>query len=72
MPCHARVQLQIENELTAAKLERAVADVADGYGRLTNICHKLSSMTKPVNSSAASEQSGKELHVFCNPLFGAT
>ena len=73
MPCQARVQLQQAGDLTASKLESTVAGVAAGYNRVSKICHALSSLTRPTHLGApVSEQTEKQLHVFCNPLFGAT
>lgn len=59
------------SKLTAAELEEAVSKVAAGHGRLTNVCHTLSLLTKLANADKA-EKTEKELHVFCNPLFGST
>lgn len=58
--------------MTAVELEGAVAEVAAGLGRLTKACHALSCFTRPAAPAVVSEQTEKELHVFCNPLFGAT
>ena len=72
MPCQARIQLQQADVLTADQLERAVAVVASGHGRLTKVCHALGSLTKTAPAAAVSADSKKELYVFSNPLFGAT
>lgn len=72
MPCQARVKLQQANDLKVGELESAVAGVAAGYHRLTKICQALGSLTKPTQLGPVSEQTEKQLHVFCNPLFGAT
>lgn len=71
MPSQARVQLQQAGDLTAGELESTVAGVAAGYNRLTKVCHALSNLTQP-SQAAAAGQTEKELHVFSNPLFGAT
>ena len=72
MPCQARVQLQQVGELTVGELERTVAGVAAGYNRLTKVCRALGGLTRPTQMGAVSAQTQKQLHVFCNPLFGAT
>lgn len=71
MPCQARVQLQQADALNVGELESTVAGVAAGYHRLTKICRALEGLTKPAQSGPVSEQTEKQLHVFCNPLFGA-
>lgn len=71
LQCQARVHLQGMTKLTAAELEEAVSKVAADHGRLTSVCHTLSLLTKPASADKA-EKTEKELHVFCNPLFGST
>lgn len=72
MPCQARVQLQQAGDLKAGELESTVAGVAAGYNRLTKVCRALGGLTKPTQLGPVSGQTEKQLHVFCNPLFGAT
>lgn len=72
MPCQARVQLQQAGDLKVGELESTVAGVAADYHRLTKICRALGGLTKPTQSGPVSEETEKQLHVFCNPLFGAT
>ena len=72
MLCQARVQLQQSGELTVGELESTVASVAAGYNRLTKVCHALGGLTRRTQIGTASAQTQKQLHVFCNPLFGAT
>ena len=72
MPCQARVQLQQAGALTEAQVEGTVAGVTAGHKRLTLVCKALSVLTRPAASAPVPKQSEKELHVFCNPLFGAS
>lgn len=67
----AEIQLQNGSRVTEAAIVKAAADVPLTAGRLTNICKALSLLTMAPNPSADSKQSEQELHVFCNPLFGA-
>ncbi len=72
LQCQGRVYLQGATGLTAAEVEETVAKVAPDHGRLTNICQALGSLAKPSSEESKTEKSEKELHVFCNPLFGST
>jgi len=67
----ARVHFQGMTTLTAAEVEEAVGKVPAEYGRLTNICRALGTLTKLACTDGNPEKSEKELQVFCNPLFGS-
>ena len=67
----ARVHFQGMTTLTAAEVVEAVGKVPAQYGRLTNICRALGTLTKLACADGKPEKSEKELQVFCNPLFGS-
>lgn len=67
----ARVHFQGMTTLTAAEVVEAVGKVPAEYGRLTNICRALGTLTNIACTDGETEKSEKELQVFCNPLFGS-